>query len=240
MRIHVVAAGADVARAAADLLVRWLGEANGAPVLGLPTGRTAVPFYDELARRRQRGELDLSAARGFNLDELLLPAGHPGSFRRFMADHAWGRTGLDAARCDIPRGFTEDPAAECRRYERAIASAGGLGLAVLGIGAEGHVAYNLPGPPRTGVHRVELPAEQADRLGIGDAHRPLAAITVGLDALRSAGALLLMAVGAAKADAIRALREGPADPRWPCSLLRDHPRFDVVVDRAAAGAGGAA
>lgn len=232
MRVHTAEDAAGVARTAADLLVRRLADGPAGPVLGLPTGRTAVPLYDELARRR--GGLDLAAARGFNLDELLLPPDHPRSFRRFMAEHAWERTGLDATRCEIPDGGSADPTAECARYERALEAAGGFDVAVLGLGEDGHVAFNLPGPPVEPVHVVELPDEQAERLGVDEAWRPLSAVTVGLGALRSAGALLLMAAGERKARAVRALLDGPADPRWPCSLLRQHPRFDVVLDRAAA------
>jgi glucosamine-6-phosphate deaminase len=223
-----------VARAAADRLARTVEE-DPAVVLGLPTGRTMIPFYAELARRHQRGEIDLSRARGFNIDELLLPPGHPASFRSFMERHAWERIGLPRERCDIPdaaaalAGGLEE---ECRRYDRALETAGGLGLLFLGIGADGHVAYNLPGPPRGRTHVVEVPAVVADTLpgpGVPEALRTLRAITVGFDALRSARRIVLLATTAEKAPALRALLEGPEDPTWPCTHLRDHPRFDVLV-----------
>ncbi|HEX2164638.1 MAG TPA: 6-phosphogluconolactonase [Thermoanaerobaculia bacterium] len=228
MNLHPIADRETAARAAADLLAR---AAAGRPelVLGLPTGRTMVPFYAELARRRREGRLDLSRARGFNLDELLLPPGHPASFRAFMERHAWGPdlAGLDPARCDIPDAAAE-PAAECARYDRAIAAAGGLDLALLGVGADGHVAYNLPGPPRDETHVVRVPDEVAATLDPPVAP-PLGAITMGLGPLRSARHLVLIATTAEKWEAVRALLEGPPDPAWPCSLLRDHPRFDLFL-----------
>jgi glucosamine-6-phosphate deaminase len=235
MRARQLETPEAVAAAAADLLAE---ERERRPdlVLGLPTGRTPVAFYGELQARHRRGELDLSRARGFNLDELLLPPDHTSSFHVFMARHVWGHTGLGRARCDIPDPEAE-PEAECRRYERALAAAGGFDLAFLGVGADGHVAYNLPGPPRGETHVVELPDAEAASQGVPPAERPLRAITVGMGALRSARRLVLMALSADKAPAVRSLLDGPADPRWPCSLLRDHPALDVLITPEVAASG---
>jgi glucosamine-6-phosphate deaminase len=221
-----------VARAAADRLVRAAAR-EPELVLGLPTGRTMVPFYAGLARRHRRGELDLSRARGLNLDELLLPPDHPESFHAFMARHAWERIGLDRGRCDIPDPAA-DPAAECARYDRAIAAAGGLDLAFLGIGADGHVAYNLPGERRRRTHVVVVPAAVAGGVDVPEPWRPLRAITMGLGPLRAARRLVLLATTPEKARAVRALVDGPEDPAWPASLLRGHPRFDVLLTPEAA------
>jgi glucosamine-6-phosphate deaminase len=224
------------ARAAAEVLSKessWVRAAGREVVIGLPTGRTMVPFYAELARRHRRGELDLARARGLNLDELLLPASHPESFHAFMARHAWERIGLDRGRCDIPDPAA-DPAAECARYDRAIAAAGGLDLAFLGIGADGHVAYNLPGELRRRTHVIVVPAAVAGGIDVPEPWRPLRAITMGLGPLREARRLVLLATTPEKARAVRALVEGPEDPAWPASLLRGHPRIDVLLTPEAA------
>lgn len=233
MNLHTIHGREDAAAAAADLLAR-AAAAKPDLVLGLPTGRTMVPFYAELARRHRGGTLDLGRARGFNLDELLLPPGHPATFRAFMERHAWGPTGLDRARCDIPNPAA-DPAAECARYDRALAAAGRLDLAILGVGADGHVAYNLPGPRHDGTHVVEVPPEVAATLAPPVAP-PLGAITMGFGPLCEARHLILVATTAEKQAAIRALLEGPEDPAWPCSLLRRHPRFDLFLTPQARGA----
>jgi glucosamine-6-phosphate deaminase len=203
-------------------------------VLGLATGRTSVPVYEELARLHARGELDLSRAGAFNLDELRLPGDHPASFQSFMRRHAWTRIGLDPRHCDIPDGEA-DPDLECARYDRAVAEAGGLDLVFLGVGEDGHVAYNLPGPPTVSTHSVVLPAALAESLRVPEEWRPLEAITMGLGTLRSARRLVMLAIGPGKAKAVRALLEGPETPDWPSSLLRGHGRLDVVLDIAAAG-----
>ncbi|HUP25654.1 MAG TPA: 6-phosphogluconolactonase [Thermoanaerobaculia bacterium] len=232
MRVRVCERVEEVALAGADRLEHAVSR-NARLVLGLPTGRTMVQFYAELARRHRSGRLDLRHATGFNLDELVLPPGHPDSFRGYMERHAGARIGLEPLRSEIPR-TDGDLEAECRRYDAALAAAGGLDLAVLGLGADGHVAYNLPGPPRDESHVVTLPDALADALGLPEEWRPLRAITMGLGNLRGARSLLVLATGATKAAAVRALREGPRHPAWPCSLLRDHAELELVVDRAAA------
>jgi glucosamine-6-phosphate deaminase len=232
MRVVIRPEPLSVAHAAATTVQNAVA-AQPDLTIGLPTGRTMIPLYAELSSRHRQGKLDLSSVRGFNLDELLLPPGHPATFRKFMLEHAWEHTGLDPARCDIPQ-MSGDPIAECRRYDRAIAAAGGLDLAILGVGCDGHVAYNLPGRPCESTHIVEVPRLVAESLGIPQDQLPLRAITVGLGSLRSARSDLLIATGSAKAAAIRALIDGPLDLEWPCSQLRDHPRLEVVADNAAA------
>jgi len=234
VKVVVAQDAAEVARRGAEILARLVEERPEA-VVGLPTGRTAVPFYAALADLASSGSVDLGRVRAFNLDELILPPEHPASFHSFMEEHAWGRSGqrsaaLQRERCAIPNGSAEDPAAECRRYEAAVQAAGGLDLVVLGVGEDGHVAYNLPGPPSEEAHVVELPEAVAHRLAVPQAWQPARAITLGLGALRASRRVLLMATGSSKARAVRSLLEGPEDPQWPCSLLRAHPAFDLVVD----------
>ena len=232
MRVLVCDSTGEVAAAAAELVreaVSWRPQA----VIGWPTGRTAVPLYDELARLKAEGGLDLSQTRGFNLDELMLPQDDPNSFASFMRRHAGERIGLDPSRCDIPRS-NADPAEECRRYDDAIAAAGGLDLAVLGVGVDGHVAYNLPGEEVKETHLVVVPDQVTDVIGVSEEFRPLRALTMGMRALKSARQVLVMATGERKREAIEAMIHGPADPAWPCSLLRQHPDLTLILDGAAA------
>jgi glucosamine-6-phosphate deaminase len=211
-----------------------LSAAQPALVLALPTGRTPIPLYDELAARGARGECDLSRARGFNLDELVLPRSDPRTFRAFMEQHAWGRTGLRRDRCDIPDGDAPDLGAECRRYEEAIAAAGGLDLALLGVGVDGHVAYNMPGPISLPTHVTRLPDGLAASLQVPPSAWPLRALTMGIGTIRGARAIRVIATGARKPTALRALVHGPENPDWPCSFLQAHPDIEVLMDGSAA------
>jgi glucosamine-6-phosphate deaminase len=224
--VAVAAAAADDVAAAVALLPEL--------TMALPTGRTPVGLYDELARRHAEGWQGLARARGFNLDELVLPAGDPRTFRAFMERHAWGRTGLRRERCDVPDGAAPDLEAECRRYEAALTRAGGLDLAVLGVGADGHVAYNMPGLITLPTHVTRLPDGLAASLGVPPEDWPLRAITMGLGTIRQARRIVVMAMGETKATAVRALVHGPEDPEWPCSFLGAHPDIEVLLDPAAA------
>ena len=235
MRIRVLDTTEAVAGAAADAVAAAVA-VRPAAVLALPTGRTPIPFYDALAARQEKGAVDLSGARGFNLDELVLPPRDPRTFRSYMERHAWGRTGLKRERCDIPDGGASDLEAECRRYEAALEGAGGLDLAILGVGADGHVAYNMPGPVTLATHVTRLPDGLAASLGVPPESWPLRALTMGVGTIRDARALLVLATGAAKATAVRALVQGPEDPRWPCSFLSRHPDMEVLLDPGAASA----
>jgi glucosamine-6-phosphate deaminase len=233
VRVRVLGDAAAVARAAADV-VADAARADPEIVLALPTGRTPIPLYDELARRHGEGAIDLSRAWGFNLDEIVLPAGDPRTFRAFMAEHAWGRTGLSRERCDIPDGAARDLDAECRRYEDAITAAGGIDLALLGVGTDGHVAYNMPGPVRLPTHVTRLPDGLAASLGVPPADWPLRAITMGIGTIRSARRILVLATGESKATAVRMLVHGPDDPEWPCSFLSRHEDIQLLADPGAA------
>jgi glucosamine-6-phosphate deaminase len=233
LKTRVLQSVAAVAAAAADEVAAAAARRPDLTI-ALPTGRTPVPLYDELARRHAAGWNGLAAARGFNLDELVLPRDDPRTFRAFMARHAWGRTGLQRERCDIPDGAARELEAECRRYERAIAAAGGLELAVLGVGADGHVAYNMPGPVTLATHVVRLPDGLAASLAVPEQDWPLRAITMGIGTIRQARRIVVIATGETKATAVRALVHGPEDPEWPCSFLGGHPDIEVLLDPSAA------
>lgn len=234
MKARVLAGAHEVARAAADFVAQRVA-ARPQLVLALPTGRTPIPFYEELQRRHAAHTLDLSRARAFNLDELVLPPGDPLAFRAFMERHAWEKIGLARERCDIPDGSAPDLEAECQRYEEAIAAASGIDLAILGVGVDGHVAYNLPGPVSLATHLVTLPEAEAASLGVAAGAPPLRAISMGLGTIRAAREVLLLATGPTKAPAIAALQRGVRDPAWPCTFLADHAALSALVDGPAAG-----
>lgn len=233
VRRHILDDPAAVARVAADLLAEEVA-AQREIVLALPTGRTPIPLYDELAARHAARRLDLTSARGFNLDELVLPRDDPRTFRAFMAEHAWDRTGLRPERCDIPDGAAPDLEAECLRYERAITARGGISVAILGVGVDGHIAYNMPGPMTLATHVTRLPDGLAAALEVPPEEWPLRAVTMGIGTIRAARRLLVLATGESKATAVKRLVHGPDDPEWPCSFLHTHPDMDLIADRAAA------
>lgn len=233
MKIEVLPSAAEVAARGAELFSAEV-KAKPAIVAALPTGRTPIAMYQRLAAERAAGNFDLSRATTFNLDEVLLPKSSPQTFFQFMTRYAWGPLGVSPDRRYIPDGETADPEGECERYEAEIAARGGLELAILGIGADGHIAYNLPHQAGARTHVVTLDPATIATLG-GELKGPLRAITMGVETILSAKRILLLATGGSKAEALRRMRDDEGTAAWPCTLFRDHPEITVIADRAAAG-----
>ena len=201
----------------------------------LPTGHTPLGMYAALRAHAADGSIDAREATLFQLDEYVGLG--PADERSYAA---YLRRELDGIRFGTVHsldGATADPEAECARHQ-ALLDAAPVDLAVLGIGRDGHVAFDEPGSDaRAGVRRVRLhEATRADAAADfgGEDGVPEGALTVGLRTLLAAREVLLLASGAAKADALRAMLEGEQGPHSPASLLRDHPRLTVICDEAAA------
>jgi len=236
---RVVARPEEAARALADE-VAGLVAADPEVVLGLATGSTPVETYAQLVARTREG-LDLSRVRTFNLDEYEgLAAGDPASFRSFMRRHLFGPAGVDPARTRFPVRAAEDETPEdaAARFERAIEEAGGIELQVLGIGGNGHVAFNEPGSPRDSrTRRVELAelTRRVNSVGFLDPERfPTHAMTMGVGTILEARRLRILAFGAHKAGIVaRLLRSAPTE-ELPVTLLAGHPDVVLWIDEAAA------
>ena len=232
MRIEVCQTAGEVAVRGATLVAEALAKDRDL-VLALPTGRTPIAMYKHLTAQREAQQVDFGRATVFNLDEVLLPNNDPRTFFQFMTRHVWRPLGIGSERRFIPDGGTSDPGAECAQYETLVRAAGGLGLAVLGIGADGHIAYNLPHQTALRTHVVTLDRATAETLGPS---KPgvLRAITMGVDTILEARLLVLLATGRTKAAALRRMRDERASEKWPCTLFRDHADLLVVADEAAA------
>ena len=232
MKLEILSSEGEVARRGAALLAEAVS-AHPQIVVALPTGRTPIALYQILAAQRKAGTFDLSQATTFTLDEVLLPRAMPQTFFQFMTHYVWTPLGVSPEHRFMPDGETTDPEAECLRYEAAIAEKGGLELAILGIGVDGHIAYNLPGQAKARTHLVTLDPKTIASLG-GDLQGPVRAITMGVETIRSARRIILLATGSSKAEALRRMREDPIDEGWPCTLFRDHADLTVLADASAA------
>ncbi len=193
-------------------------------------------------RRTPPGRVDFSRATTFNLDEFLgLPPGHPASYRAFMETHLFGQVNLSRRRIHFLNGVAKDPVAECARYERAIRRAGGIDLQILGIGANGHIGFNEPAAGLIGdSHPARLEPgtrrSNADLFGGRVQAVPPTALSMGVGTILRSRAVILVATGAGKADAIKATVEGLVTTRVPASMLQLHGAVEVILDEAA-GAG---
>lgn len=207
-------------------------------VLGLATGRTMKRVYAQLVRLHQQDGLDFSRCQTFNLDEYIgLPAGHPGSYRRYMEEHLFRHINIQPEHAHVPDGMTPDVVWECLRYETLIQEAGGIDLQLLGLGMTGHIGFNEPGSSfDSRTHEVRLTDltrhENAGPFGGLASAVPAMAITMGLGTILEAKGCVLLVTGTGKASILARVVEGPVTPTIPGSVLQRHPDCRVVVDKA--------
>ena len=236
----VILGSKQIARLAADAVEDLLRSKPDA-VLGLATGSSPLPVYDELAARHERDGLDFSRASGFALDEYVgLPPGHPESYREVVRREFTNRVNIRPENVHGPDGAAADIPAACRAYEEAIAAAGGVDLQILGVGTDGHIAFNEPGSSFASRTRIKSLIEQTRRdnarffSSLADV--PHHVLTQGLGTIMEARHVILLATGAQKAQAVREFVEGPVAAICPASILQFHPHATVLLDEAAASA----
>ena len=242
MRLVAAADHADLSRRAADLVIAQIRTKPSA-LLVLPTGETPLGLFRELVAAQRAGAADFGEARFVTLDEY---AGIGASDRRCLA--AWLRRalleplGIAEARIHAFDPAAGNPAAEAARIEAAIAGGGGIDLAVLGIGPNGHLGFNEPGSAFDSRSRLVALTPESIRSNAAywgtEADVPRSAFTLGMGTLLSARALVLLASGTRKAAILARAMEGPVGPDVPASLLRLHPAATVIADAAALSAMG--
>jgi len=209
-------------------------------VLGLPTGRTPVALYREIRSRSQRGHVDWSQVRTFNLDEFVgLGAGDAGSYRSYMQAELFDHVRIEPQNVGMLDGRAANLAAECARYERAIDEAGGIDIQILGIGGNGHIGFNEPSDAlEAEAHVATLQDEtRAANAGLfdGDITRvPAHALSMGMAAILQAREIVLMATGEEKSEAVARMIDGPITTQLPASFLQLHTRVTVMLDHGAA------
>jgi glucosamine-6-phosphate deaminase len=229
----------ESAKLAADAISELIGHRPQA-VLGVATGSTPLLIYDELGRRVAQDALSLAKARAFMLDEYVgLPADHPQRYRNVIREEFVDKVDIDPAQVFGPDGLAADLASACEGYEQAIADAGGVDLQILGIGTDGHIAFNEPGSSLASRTRIKTLTSQTRRDNArffgGDVEAvPDHCLTQGIGTILQARHILLVASGRGKAEAAHQLVEGPVSAMWPATALQLHPHVTVLLDTAAA------
>jgi len=229
----------SISKAAAQVIADLVHNKPDA-VLGLATGSTPLGLYKELIRMHNEDGLDFSKVTTFNLDEYVgLTPDHDQSYHYFMHENLFKHINVQPQNVYIPSGTTDDFWAYCEWYEEKIEQAGGIDLQVLGIGSDGHIAFNEPGSSLASRTRIKTLAKQT----IDDNARffknkedvPIYAITMGVGTILEAEVCLLLANGEGKADAIADAIEGPVSSACTASALQLHPHVMYFIDEAAAG-----
>lgn len=239
MNLRVFRSADDAGRAAALVVAAQLSR-KPASVLGLPTGRTSLAVYDALAALHDAGEADFSEAHTFNVDEFAgLPSSDPRSYCAFMQKHLFTRINLPGSHVHFLDGSARDSDAECDRFERDIASSGGMDLLLLGIGGNAHIGFNEPARAlRVRSHRVRLALEtrraNASLFGGRLDKVPREALTMGVGTMLDARAIVLIATGRSKSRAVASMFGGRISTEQPASLLQLHRNVEVILDLQAA------
>lgn len=239
MEVIVLPDAATIGGVAADAIGALLGRKPDA-VLGLATGSSPLAIYDELVARHTAGQISFRQARAFTLDEYVgLPADHPERYRNVIDTVFVSRVDFAPDAVSGPDGLAADIPAACAAYEDAIRDAGGVDLQIVGIGTDGHIAFNEPGSSLASRTRIKTLTRQTrldnarffgDELDAVPTH----CLTQGLATIMSARHVVLVALGRSKAEAVHHLVEGAVSAMWPATILQHHPHVTVLLDDAAA------
>lgn len=230
MKVIVAENASELGKQAFKLLAKAV--AGGAKTLGLATGSSPVELYQEIVA----SDLDFTDMTSINLDEYVgLAPDNVQSYHYFMQEHLFKFKPFKASY--VPDGLAKDVQAECDRYNQLIKD-NPIDLQVLGIGQNGHIAFNEPGTPFDSVtHEVDLTEStiQANSRFFDSIDEvPKSAICMGISNIMTAKEILLIAKGKNKAQAVKDMLEGPITEAVPASVLQKHPHVTVVLDQDAA------
>lgn len=204
-------------------------------VLGLATGSSPLGIYRNIIKAVEAGEVSFKNVTTFNLDEYLgLDGNHDQSYRYFMNVNLFNHIDINKDNTHVPSGFVKDDS-EAALYDAAIEAAGGIDIQLLGLGSDGHIAFNEPGTPFDALTHIAELTEQT----ISDNARfferiedvPTKACTMGLKSIMNAKKIILIATGKSKAEAVNQLLNGEINEAWPCTILRNHPDVVIYVDK---------
>jgi len=244
MEVVPLGSADEIAAVAADL-IESVVRRKPAAVLGLATGSTPLPAYQELTRRHHAGTgPSYAAVTCFNLDEYVglppVPDGavHEQSYRATIARELTDGLGISPGQVNGPDPSLDGLATAGERYEALIAAAGGIDVQFLGIGTDGHLAFNEPGSSLASRTRIKTLTTQTRKdnarfFGTPD-EVPTHVLTQGLGTILQARHLLLIVTGEGKANAVAAAVEGPVSASCPGSVLQLHPHVSVLLDPPAA------
>ena len=238
MEIIVKDSPEEMSKTAARVVARTLNAKPNA-VLGLATGSTPLGLYQELVRMHEEEGLDFSQVATFNLDEYVgVPQKHPQSYHYFMHENLFKHINIPVQNIYIPSGTTDNYEAFCKWYEQRIVECGGIDLQILGIGSDGHIAFNEPTSSLGSRTRIKTLARQTiednARFFSSPEEVPVYAITMGVGTILEARKIILLAHGKQKADAVAAAIEGPVTSKITASALQLHRDVMFVIDRDAA------
>lgn len=227
-----------LSKRAASILIEEISKKEDI-ILGLATGSTPIGTYKELIRAHKEDGLDFSKVKTFNLDEYIgLDGCHPNSYRYFMDEHLFNHINIDKSNTHVPDGKAEDLEAYCKEYDRLIEESGGIDVQILGIGSNGHIAFNEPAEElslgTTVVRLKESTIRDNARFFNSIEEVPKTAISMGIGSIMKARKIILLASGKNKAEIMaKLLKNDVVTTQIPASLLKLHHDVTIIVDEDA-------
>lgn len=227
----------DMSKKAADLIASVVLLKPNC-VLGLATGSSPIGTYDNLVKMYEEGNLDFSQVRSVNLDEYKgLPRTNEQSYYYFMHEHLFSRVNIDPKNTNLPDGMEENSRKACKKYDKIIASMGGVDMQLLGLGHDGHIGFNEPNTEfdKTThcVNLTQMTIEANKRFFNSIDEVPKQAYTMGVGTIMAAKMVIMVVSGKDKAKILKKAFFGPVTPEVPASILQFHPNFVLVADEDA-------
>lgn len=237
MKIIVCENYDEMSKVGADIIAELVAEKPDC-ILGLATGSTPVGMYKELAAKNKAGEITFKDVTSFNLDEYYpLAPDHDQSYRYFMNHNLFDHIDIDKNRTHVPDGLAEDPALMGKNYDAAITAAGGIDLQVLGLGPNGHIAFNEPEKELyVGTHLTSLTdstIEANSRFFASKSDVPTKAVTMGIGSIMQAKKIIVLASGKGKHYVVEKMQDDRITTEVPATLLKVHPDVTLICDKDA-------
>ena len=237
MNVIITANYNELSEEAAKFLIETV-KYNPYAVLGLATGTTPLGLYKNLIADHKKNGTSYKHIRAVNLDEYKgLPKDHPQSYAYFMRKNLFDHIDIDLNNTYIEYGMAEDEQAECERYD-AILNKYPRDIQLLGLGSNGHIAFNEPNTPFDSMTHVVTLAESTvkdnARLFSDISEVPRKAYTMGLKSIMQAKKIIVLANGLNKAEIVSKLMYGSPSEELPASILYNHKDCTVILDEEAA------
>lgn len=238
MNLKIFNSATEIAKATAKIIIDKIKE-NDSAILGLATGSSPVPTYNELINAYKAGEISFKNVKSFNLDEYCgIPASDKNSYYTFMHENLFNHIDIKEENIRVPDGNPTNVEDYCNSYDNAIKATGGIDIQILGIGRNGHIGFNEPADVFTkGTYKVKLTdstIEANKRFFDKVEDVPTEAITMGVESILDAKEIILIATGKDKAQAVHDMVKGDVSPSCPASILQKHSNVHIFIDNDAA------
>ncbi len=205
------------------------------PVLGLATGSTPEGLYECLIEQHKLGKISFEQATTFNLDEYVgLATDHPNSYNHYMNEKLFRYIDIQMDQAHLPNGLAQDLEKECQDYEQLIAEVNNIDIQLLGLGVNGHIAFNEPGTPfnsRTHVIQLDEATRRSNARFFESMDQvPTQAITMGIETIMESKEIIMLVSGEKKADALARVIKGNVTEACPASILQRHSNVTIIAD----------